>query len=93
MNETEYHLLCDQWFERIENMLEEADLDFDSMGGVIEAELSSGAKMIINRQPATREVWVAEPNGGHHFAWQDGDWRHTRDERVLFDLLRQLIHG
>ena len=60
MNETEYHLLCDQWFERIENMLEEADLDFDSMGGVIEAELSSGAKMIINRQPATREVWVAE---------------------------------
>lgn len=91
VSESEYHALCDSLFSRIENMLDDSGIDFDSNGSVVEADLDRGGKIIINRQPAAREVWLASPNGGHHFRIQDGQWMHTRNGREFFDMLAEMI--
>lgn len=91
MDESEYHDLCDSLFARLESVLEESGADFDSDGHVIEAELEDGGKIVINRQTAAREVWLAAPGGGRHFRRTDGEWRDTRDGRELTEILRTLV--
>ena len=91
MDETEYHDLCDRLFSELESELDAAAVDFDSNGRVIEAETEDGDKIVINRQAAAREVWMATPGGGRHFRWQNGEWRDTRDDRELKAALRDLL--
>ena len=91
ISETDYHLDCDKLFTDIESMLDDADIDFDSNGNVIEAELDDGGKIIINRQTAAREVWIAAAGGGFHFLRAEDGWRHTRDNRDLMEILAELI--
>ena len=42
--------------------------------GVLEVELEDGAKMIINRHAAAREIWVAARAGGFHYRWDGSSW-------------------
>ena len=91
MNDTEYLNLCDVLFEQLENWLDEREVDFDINGGVIEAQLENGDKIIINRQPPMREIWLAAPSGGRHFKWQNNGWKDTRDDNDLMDVLTKLI--
>ena len=91
MDETEYHDLCDRLFAELESALDEAAADFDSNGQVIEADLEDGGKLVINRQAAAREVWLATAGGGRHFRLQNGEWRDTRDDREIKETLRELL--
>ena len=91
MNENEYLQQCDALFAQIENLLDETGADFDINGGVIEVTLENGGVLIINRQPAAKEVWLAAPNGGHHFRWDDNAWRHTRQDGELMAMLKSLL--
>lgn len=93
MDETDYHDQCDSVFARLEAMLDEAEVDFDSDGNVIEAELESGGKLIINRQAPAREIWLAAPDGGRHFRWHsaESNWRDTKDDRELMQVISELI--
>lgn len=90
-DEKEYHDRCDALFARMESLLEESGADFDSNGNVLETETEDGGTIVINRQPAAREIWLAAPNGGRHFRWQNGEWRDTRDDRELLAVLLSLI--
>ena len=91
MDESQYHQLCDNLFAEIENLLDEAGADFDINGGVIEVTLDNGGILIINRQPAAREVWLAAPNGGHHFRWNNNAWLHTRQDGEIISMLKALL--
>lgn len=91
MNETDYHNACDGLFSQMEALLDGAGVDYDSNGRVIEAELENGGKIIINRQSAAREVWIAAPGGGYHFARRNRQWLNTRDERDIMVVLAALI--
>lgn len=91
IDETEYHDLCDRLFSEIESVLDGAAADFDSNGNVIEAELADGGKVIINRQTPAREVWLATPGGGRHFRLQNGEWRDTRDDAEITEVLKTLL--
>jgi CyaY protein len=59
--------------------------------GVLEVELEDGAKMIVNRHAAAREIWVAARAGGFHYRWDGSAWRDTRDGSELFASLSRLI--
>lgn len=91
MDENEYHNLCDALFGEAETLLEDSGADFDSNGNVIEAELSGGEKIVINRQPAMREIWLASPGGGYHFVWKNERWENTRGGEEFFAMLKQLL--
>ena len=94
MNETEFRVLAEAAFDRLEAALEacDAEIDWTQVGaGVVELEFANGSKIVVNRHAAAREIWVAAKAGGFHFRWDGAHWRDTRDGRELFAALAALI--
>jgi CyaY protein len=90
MNESEYTRLADETLQRIEHALEAVDegLDFElAPGGVLEVEFDNGSKIVINKQAAAQEIWVAARSGGYHFRWGGSAWHDTRSGEELFSAL------
>ncbi|HUX64958.1 iron donor protein CyaY [Sulfuricella sp.] len=89
MTESEFNKLADETLARIEQSLDDSDtdIDYEMKGGVLELSFENGSKIIVNRQTATREIWVAAKSGGYHFLWKDGGWHDTRDGGELFAAL------
>lgn len=93
MTESEFNELTHVTFNRIEAGLEraEGDIDFElAAGNVLEIECPNG-KIIVNRQPAMREIWVAARSGGFHYRWQESAWINTRDKSELLQSLSGMI--
>ena len=93
MTDSEFINQSDAVFARIEQAVEDAQLDVDALrqGNVLELEFDSGEKIIVNRHEAQHELWIAAKSGGYHFAWRDDAWRSTRDEAEFFTLLAEAI--
>jgi len=90
MTETEYTRLADQTLARIEQAIEQADADFDfelSAGGILEIEFEDDSVIVVNKQAAVQEIWVAAKSGGFHFRWDGAVWRDTRGNEELFAAL------
>jgi len=94
MTESEFEALADAAIAALERALEASalDVDFETKGsGVLELEFADGARIVINRHNAARELWVAARSGGFHFRYEDGQWRDTRDRSELFAALSRLL--
>jgi CyaY protein len=92
MIDSEFTQLTDAAFSRLQQGLEDADLDFEQPAdGILEIEFDNGSKMVINRHNAAREIWVAARSGGFHFRHDGTAWRDTRDNTELFARLAALI--
>jgi CyaY protein len=90
-DESAYHALADQTFARLEDRLDNAGLDFETAGGILTIEMDDGSKIILNRQPPVREIWLAAKSGGYHFAWDGSQWFSRREGATLDDMLRRCI--
>jgi len=94
MNETDFEAQAGAALEALERALENCgeDLDFElKAGGILEIEFDDGAKIIVNRHAAAREIWVAARSGGFHYRWDGQAWRNTRDGSELLAALSGLI--
>lgn len=91
MKESEFAHLAEETLARIENAIDDSgvDLDYENINGVLELTFANGSKMIINKQSAAQEIWLAATSGGFHFSWKDGEWRDTRDGMALFTALNK----
>ena len=93
LSDTDFEQLATRALQRIEAALEASGIgaDFElKEGGVLEIEFADGAKVIVNRHGAAREIWVAARSGGFHFRWDGAAWRDTRDSSELFAALSRL---
>jgi CyaY protein len=92
MNDSEFIQLTEAAFSRMQQGLEDADLDFEQPAdGILEIEFDDGSKLVINRHNVAREIWVAARSGGFHFRHDGSGWRDTRDNAELFAKLGTLI--
>jgi CyaY protein len=94
MDAREFEAAAGQALQRIERSLDESGIDVDvelKEGGVLELTFENGSKIIVNRQGAAREIWVAARSGGFHFRWDGSAWRDTRDGTELFAALSRLV--
>lgn len=94
MTDSEFEALADAAIAQIERAIEASGLDADletKGAGVLELEFADGARMVINRHSAAREIWVAAPSGGFHFRYDGERWRDTRDGAELFAALSRLV--
>jgi CyaY protein len=98
MTDSEFERLATETLAGIEVAVEQcadaAGLDVDLQmkpGGILELGFEDGSKMIINRQSAAREIWVAAKSGGFHFRYADGRWVDTRDGGELFAALSRMV--
>lgn len=90
MTESEYTHLADDTLRKLEHAIETADGDFDyefSAGGVLEIEFADDSVIVVNKQAAVQEIWVAAKSGGFHFRWDGNVWRDTRSNEELFAAL------
>lgn len=91
-HEGDFNHAANAMLAKIEQVLEDADLDFETPAdGIIEVEFDDGSKIIINRHSVAREIWVAARSGGFHFRRDADDWVDTRDGTPLAAKLASLV--
>ncbi len=85
MTDSEFARLADDTLARIEAALDDCavDIDCEVHGGVVQLTFPNGSQIILNKQPAVHELWLAAKAGGFHYTWQEGQWRNTRDGSEL----------
>ena len=98
MNEADFHELVDDVLFAIEETVEASDLDIDyeNSNGMLTLTCEvNGSQIILSRQPAIREIWVAAKSGGFHFDLNiNGSvqvWQNTVSKESLSDFLSQLF--
>lgn len=77
----------------IEDAIEdsEADIEYDTIGGILTLEFPDNSRIIINRQSATKQIWVAAKSGGFHFNFDNSQWFEEKEKTPLADKLTDLI--
>ena len=96
MTASEFESIADATLERIARALDEsgADCDCEPKGdGVLELEFADASRIVVNRQSAAQEIWVAAKSGGYHFRWNGSKWVDTREGGDLFAVLSTLVSG
>ena len=93
MNESEFNALAEATLLSIEQQVEDADteLDFEMSAGILTLTAGNGSKIIINRQVATLEIWVAARSGGFHLGRQDDVWFCQSTGETLQELLTRVV--
>lgn len=96
MNLAEFHQNIEQVWDSIEEQCDEqdADVDFERQGSVFTITCGNRSQIVINKQEAMLELWLASRLGGLHFAWKDNDWINAEGVR-FFDALSEACkaHG
>lgn len=50
------------------------EVDVELADGKLVIEIEGGSPLIVSRQAATRQLWLAEPRGGWHFDQRGEVW-------------------
>ncbi len=66
------------------------DIDYDTIAGILTLTFPNDTKIIINRQSATQQLWIAARSGGFHLDWLDESWRLASENKTLNILLSEL---
>jgi len=93
MTDSEFEALTDRTLAALESAFEASapDAMLENKGaGVLEVEFENGSKIVVNRQAAAREIWVAAKSGGYHFRYDGTAWRDSREGQELFAMLSKL---
>ena len=93
MDESEFNQRVDDILEQIEDAIEatNADIDYETAGGILTLSFEDDSKIIINRQTPVRQIWVAARQGGFHFIYNEDvdQWQREGGEQELFEALSQ----
>ncbi|MFC3608164.1 iron donor protein CyaY [Stutzerimonas tarimensis] len=91
LSEARFHDLVDSTQQAIEDVFDDSDLDVDleNSAGVLTIEFDTGSQLIISRQPALRQLWLAARAGGFHFDYNDenGCWLCEATDETLGEML------
>ncbi|AJE13950.1 MULTISPECIES: iron donor protein CyaY [Stutzerimonas] len=73
LSEARYHDLVDAAQQLIEDAFDDSglDVDLENAGGVLTVRFANGSQLIVSRQPAMRQLWVAARSGGFHFDYDE----------------------
>lgn len=92
-SEQSFHTSLDELMMAIEDRLDEVDIDIDVDGGDGQLILTflSGSQIVVSRQPAQREVWVAAKSGGFHLHREEAAWLCATTGETLDVLLNRVV--
>ena len=98
MNETEFSQYCDDLMLAVEESIDDSgeDIDYETSAGVLTLNIeANGSKVIISRQPAIAQIWVAAKSGGYYFNFSGlnhgkGSWVCTTTNETLGELLQRV---
>ncbi|QIZ78106.1 iron donor protein CyaY [Ferrimonas lipolytica] len=88
-----YHQLADAVMEQITERIDDAELelDYEQAGNVVDLECVDGSHIVINKQEALHQLWVATKQNGHHFVFNGEQWIDDRSGVELYALLNEAV--
>lgn len=91
MNEAEFNQKVTSTLLRIEQAVEASgtDIEFENAGDILTLEFANGSKIIITKQGATSQIWVAAKSGGYHYDYQAVGNRWINDQSGI-ELFKEL---
>lgn len=94
MSQTRYEAAVEHTLMAIEDAVDNCawDIDFERNGAVLTLTLEdNGSQVIISRQSASGELWVAAKSGGYHLAFADPGWQCASTGEDLPALLDRVL--
>lgn len=95
MNEADFHKEVTATLLRIEQAVEAsgADIEFENAGDILTLEFANGSKIIVNKQGAAHQIWVAAKSGGFHYGYDiaSRQWHNDQSGAELFAELSRLV--
>ncbi len=91
MNEADFHDQLDELYDAIEDAADQLDTDIDCElnGSVLTLNCPDGSAIILSRQTASKELWLAARSGGFHFSWNGEMWFSNKEGKSLQALFEQ----
>jgi CyaY protein len=91
MTEAQFNEIVDDLMFSIEESIDNsgADIDYENTAGMLTITCEvNGSQIILSRQPALGEVWLAAKSGGFHFKLDaQSIWRNTISDETLIEML------
>jgi CyaY protein len=95
MNDADYQAAVSATLQQIEQAVETCgtDIDFENTGNILTLEFANGSKIILNKQGAVKQLWVAAKSGGYHYNYDGAtrQWRNDQTGQELFGELARLV--
>jgi CyaY protein len=93
MQDREFDEIVENLFNSIEDEVDEldADVDVDSTAGMLTLEFPDGSSVVLSRQVANHEIWVAARSGGFHLAYGAHHWVCGTTDEALGELLNRIF--
>jgi CyaY protein len=94
MTEAEFIQESEAIFIAVEEWLDDSglDLDLEFGAGMLSITVEdNGSQVILSRQRAVSEIWLAAISGGYHFSKQGSDWVCKTGENLQQLLNRVLL--
>jgi CyaY protein len=94
--ESEFLTLVEQAFEHLDNQIDawaslnDMDVDIHRSSNMLTLIFEDDTQIIINRQTAVQEIWLAAPSGGFHYRYNGAHWVDTRQGTPLEENLLNL---
>lgn len=93
MTEAEFNERLDELMVAIEDAIDAsaADIDFENSEGILTLTFANESKIILSRQGALRQLWMASKLGGFHFNYvsDSDDWVCDSTGEEFVELLSQ----
>ena len=94
MTEAQFIQIVDELMFSIEESIDDsgADIDYENTAGMLTITCeANGSQIILSRQPALGEIWLASKSGGFHFKLDaestEAIWRNTVSGESLIEML------
>jgi len=75
------------WVDRVDD----DGLDMTMGDGLVTLEFDDGAKYVLNRQGAARQMWFAAGARAWHYDWRGESWVDDRDGHRLYDRVAEVV--
>ena len=95
MSDADFPTRYEQTLMAIEDAVENsgADLDYETVNDILTLTCPDGSSIIITRQSATQQLWVAAKSGGFHFDMTPDAWVCDADGETLADKLGRICRS
>jgi CyaY protein len=90
MNEAQFNQLVDELMFSIEESIDDSggDFDYENSAGMLTITCEgNGSQIILSRQSAVSEIWLAAKSGGFHFKLDGDQWCNTVSGVLLTTML------
>jgi len=94
MDEQQYLRTADACLDRAARWLGACeDLDVTASDGIVTMEFEDGARFVLNRQAAARQIWLAAGARAWHYGWDAAQrtWVDDRDGHDLYGRLAEVV--